>query len=489
MMLGEAVGKGLDIKGKSAKRGKLSGFVPFLQIGENKHKSKIRPPSKEGVVRVFYPREARRGRDIAAEKLERIGLEMIQTVEEAKTVLDDGDASKSARKDALDSMLLDMGPDPSITYIDDYAPGLYGLEIPERLFWEAFFVRQDITRKPGSEYDTGRPSQPAFQDMNFAAIRAQPKEDAPRAVVYHCADPDSPMNPFELLVAYEEHGRVKPVVSDFDCFLVGTKRVNFQSPLAPEQLYVLTWYVNEIENVMKSSKVGDSWTVNWLEVLKKAAREGFYPEMPRFGFGDPKSYSIMKNAVSRLSHSGAVRHGAECFNYYFPQDLDDEFLVIANDLPDNKPWAYVDVEGLQDILERKIEQGFTFPLNPKWVLCDSFRWKELYDKLLLSDKKETQQSMNIWFPPESGLRDQINRIHQRRPNGFYKEGPGAEGLSNESDSDGDNASGSGSKDMMSTVVALRLLEKFQAQTKKFQRMKSMDADKSGGGNESDSESV
>ena len=143
---------------------------------------------------------------------------------------------------------------------------------------------------------------------------------------------------------------------------------------------------------------------------------------------------------------------------------------------------------MRAILEKKIEQGFTFPLNPKWVLCDSFRWKELYDKLLLSDKKETQQSMNIWFPPESGLRDQINRIHQRRPNGFYKEGPGAEGVGNESDSDGDNASGAGSKDMMSTVVALRLLEKFQARTKKFQRMKSMDADKSGGGNESDLES-
>lgn len=32
MMLGEGVGKGLDIKGKSAKRGKLSAFVPFMQI-------------------------------------------------------------------------------------------------------------------------------------------------------------------------------------------------------------------------------------------------------------------------------------------------------------------------------------------------------------------------------------------------------------------------------------------------------------------------
>lgn len=381
------------------------------------HKQKVRPPSKEGMIRVFYPGDARRARDIAAEKLERVGQEMLHTVEEAKVILADDAATEEAREDALEAMLLDM-KDPSIYYIEDYAPNRYGLEIPERLFWEAYFVRQDCTRKPGSEYDTGRPSQPAFQDMNFAALRATPKPGAPRACVYQSADSDLPLSPFELLVAYEENGRVMPVVSDFDCFLVGTKRVSFASPLAPEQMVVLKWYINEIENVMKSSKVGDSWTVQWLDVLKNAAKEGFYPEMPRFGFGDPKSYSIMENAVDRLNESGAVRHGAECFNYYFPQDLDDEFLVIANDLPDNKPWMYVDVEGLQDILEHKIEQGFTFPLNPKWVLCDAGRWKTLYDRLM--QKEEARESMNVWFPPESGLREQIERIHKLRPDGFYR---------------------------------------------------------------------
>lgn len=76
---------------------------------------------------------------------------------------------------------------------------------------------------------------------------------------------------------------------------------------------VLSWYVSEIENVMAASTAGDSWTGLWLDVLKKAAREGHYPEMPRFGFGDPKSYSTMKSAVTRLSHSGAVRHGAEWY--------------------------------------------------------------------------------------------------------------------------------------------------------------------------------
>ena len=32
MMTGEGVGKGLDIKGKSAKKGKYSGFVPFVSF-------------------------------------------------------------------------------------------------------------------------------------------------------------------------------------------------------------------------------------------------------------------------------------------------------------------------------------------------------------------------------------------------------------------------------------------------------------------------
>ena len=33
-----ATGKPLTIKGKSARKGELSGFVPFLQISDNKHK-------------------------------------------------------------------------------------------------------------------------------------------------------------------------------------------------------------------------------------------------------------------------------------------------------------------------------------------------------------------------------------------------------------------------------------------------------------------
>jgi len=87
----------------------------------------------------------------------------------------------------------------------------------------------------------------------------------------------------------------------------------------------------------------------------------------------------------------------------------------------------VDEAGLTDILSQKIDQGFTFPLNPKWVMCDANRWYDLYRKLLMSDKEETKQSMDIWFPPESGVREQIERVHAIRPEGFYAESPLGEG--------------------------------------------------------------
>lgn len=142
------------------------------------------------------------------EKLETVAMEMIETVERAQNILDSNRYNEATVKEAYESMLLDM-KDPLIRILDEYAPERYGIEMPERLFWETYIVRQDITRKQGCEYCTGRPSQPAFQDLNLSALRKKPEAGQPRPVVYQYADPDSPMNPFELLMAYEEHGRGK----------------------------------------------------------------------------------------------------------------------------------------------------------------------------------------------------------------------------------------------------------------------------------------
>merc|ERR1712032_1732063 len=60
MMEGTGVGKGLDIKGKSAKKGALSAFVPFMQIFKEGHKNEIQPISVGANMRVYYKDERMR---------------------------------------------------------------------------------------------------------------------------------------------------------------------------------------------------------------------------------------------------------------------------------------------------------------------------------------------------------------------------------------------------------------------------------------------
>ena len=155
-----------------------------------------------------------------------------------------------------------------------------------------------------------------------------------------------------------------------------------------------------------------------VEVLKQEASNGFVPEVPEYGFGDPKSYGIMEKAAKKLIDTGAVRHGSECFNYYFPQEIDDYFLLVSDTLSP-VPWKYVNVTELQTILSQKIREGFVFPLNPKWILCDP-GWKKVYDELLKSDALYADLSKDVWFPPHSGVRTKIEEICKRHPYGFQQ---------------------------------------------------------------------
>jgi hypothetical protein len=117
------------------------------------------------MVRVFYGPDGRRARDKAITALEVVAHDMLQTVEEARKILamDPNRIEPNMYENALQAMQLHMN-NPTITPIDDYAPLVYGLEISEKLLWEAFFARQDVTREPNSIYDTGRSSIPAFQE-------------------------------------------------------------------------------------------------------------------------------------------------------------------------------------------------------------------------------------------------------------------------------------------------------------------------------------
>jgi len=430
MMLGKATGKGLDIKGKSAKKGNISSYVPFIQIYKDPHKEHVRALIKDGkFVRVFYQTEA--ARNEALEMMLDIKDFMLFAADDAMRVLSDEYADPAEQELAMKHLMYDDN-NLDVKFVDMYinsSEPAYGLDITERLFWESYVMMQECSRPEGTEWDIGRNSELAFMDMNFKAIRHEPGPDDPRAVVYQMSK-NSPMEPRMLLMAYEEYGRVKPVVSDFDCFLLGSRGVKYENPLPKEQLELLKWMIKNISDVL-GERCDDSeagWMETWFKVIKKAALKGYYPLQPKYGNGDPKSYEIMEIAVSRLQETGCVRHGAECFNWFMPQEIDDEFLVVSDTLPGNVNWKKVNPHELQDILITKIDEGFTFPLNPKWILCDP-GWRRVYDKLLASQRPNVQDSIKCWLPPESGLREEIDVISARHPLGFegiYEKPEGSE---------------------------------------------------------------
>eukprot|EP00574_Skeletonema_japonicum_P000848 CAMPEP_0201739446 /NCGR_PEP_ID=MMETSP0593-20130828/45785_1 /ASSEMBLY_ACC=CAM_ASM_000672 /TAXON_ID=267983 /ORGANISM="Skeletonema japonicum, Strain CCMP2506" /LENGTH=588 /DNA_ID=CAMNT_0048233717 /DNA_START=102 /DNA_END=1865 /DNA_ORIENTATION=- len=286
MITGEGTGKGMDIKGKSAKRGKWSGFVPFLQIHNNEDKLKIGSLHADARVRVFYPNKISRDRafmsmsmvrDSMVETTQR-SMRFINEVEKKEAFILQVEMLKSSQnlshcsetsmkaaitstrkrlstvfdyskvETALEAKHRNSMIDTEVHKIDDYASsdngrGCYGMDIPEKLFWETYVSKTDISREDGSEYDTGRASVPEFQVMNLESLRKAPKAGAgPRPVLWHAGcgkigeEPPqnvNPLCPLGLLMAYEEGdvgargGKVTPVVSDFDCFLVGTRRVEY----------------------------------------------------------------------------------------------------------------------------------------------------------------------------------------------------------------------------------------------------------------------
>jgi len=540
MMEGTGVGKGLDIKGKSAKKGELSAFVPFMQIFNNEHKYEITPIGESAEMRIYYKTE--KLRDYVFEVLQNY-LENGPPERKTKTEVGDGDpvspslsrqtsvvrtyggeemmdeamiASDAANwgnesDDALKEIEEDVDnesdaaqetepateaaydssekttdemwvnedaevsdeeddrlpphKDPdSPSYLSDSTKlkrvkkfakkGFWGIECSQRLFWFATIEPADITRV-GTGTETGRPSLPAFQDANMKTLKVAqsqlPKPSPMPVLMQHkgeeelrkdlearveeakeqsdevgdCNPLDGCLDPRFLLMAYEEQGTIKPVVSDFDGFLLGWRReaLWFGCNLPQDQEKLMMWSVKHIEEILDDQKRNptnsDSWTIRWLDVMKKNTAEGGYSiDMPEYGFGDPKSTSIMEHAALKLKSTGAVRHGSECFNYGFPQEIDEMFLLISDTLKP-VPWKYVNVRDLQEILSKKIAEGFVFPMNPKWILCDP-GWKKIYDDLMASEALYADLSKDVWFPPYSGIRERIEAIHKNHPNGFQR---------------------------------------------------------------------
>jgi hypothetical protein len=304
-----------------------------------------------------------------------------------------------------------------MSILAEYEPDSFGIDVPEPLMKEAYIMRPDLSPLVG--WETGRASEPAFMDMNMHAVR---DEQARPAVCLYQFDLADAMNPLGLLVAYAEKS-VKPVVSDFDTFTIGSKGMRYEAT-PPKQVELIHWALKHTEGLLENPKGNfKGWSSCWLQVLKQAANEGFHPELPKYGFGDPTSYRLVGDVVSVVEQCGAVRHGAECFNFYFPQELDDEFLVVWDGFsPAEPPWRSMSEPELRAFLiERARVDGYSFPINPVWPVRDP-GWGEVLEALRSTD--EGAANLSSWFPPESGVLGKIGTLHSKYPRGFTKDGGG-----------------------------------------------------------------
>jgi hypothetical protein len=226
------------------------------------------------------------------------------------------------------------------------------------------------------------------------------------------------MNPRGLLIAYAEE-TVKPVVSDFDTFTIASKNMNYE-PVPEDQQKIVCWMLEQAEAVLKTPD-HNPWTVRWLEVLKKEGERGFHPKFPKYGFGDPTSYRLVGDVVNETKDCGAIRHGAECFNYYFPQELDDEYLVVWDGFPE-KPWEYRTEQTMREFLMSRMDDGYSFPLNPVWPVRDK-GWWEVWEK---SQKVVAANNLAAWYNKKLGVMDLMTKIHGSCPNGFIQSADVAE---------------------------------------------------------------
>jgi len=376
-MLGRVgVGKGLNIKGKSAKKNRLSGFVPFLQIHNNAHKTDVEMSPRDARTKIFF-------RNVMAREIALTNMNKVL-------------------REARNELKID---DPTIHLIRTYEPKTFGIDAPEPLVKETYIMRSDITQFVG--WETGRPSEPAFMDMNLHAVRGNTQ---PTVVLYQ-HDLADPMNPLGLLIAYAE-AHVKPVCSDFDTFTVGSKGMKYEAT-PPQQIELVHWALDHTQVLLEDpNPVG--WTGRWLGVLKEENKRGFHPELPKYGFGDPTSYRLIEDVVATTEVCGAVRHGAECFNFYFPQELDDEFLCIWDGFT-NPPWKSFKEADLRGWLLDRVKDGFGFPINPIWPVRDQ-GWFDVLNAL--QGNPEAAKNLKSWFPPESGVLEKIKTLHGQYPGGF-----------------------------------------------------------------------
>merc|ERR1711881_537958 len=133
MMEGSGVGKGLDIKGKSAKKGLLSAFVPFLQIHEEADKALVQPIGSRYRMRVYYSSNEQRQQVIDT-------LLPLATKEGMKKTKRKSSTRRSLpqiqeEKEEKEKEEQDIFVSAEMELLDDYTEvGWWGIELAQRLF-------------------------------------------------------------------------------------------------------------------------------------------------------------------------------------------------------------------------------------------------------------------------------------------------------------------------------------------------------------------
>jgi len=139
---------------------------------------------------------------------------------------------------------------------------------------------------------------------------------------------------------------------------------------------------------------------------------------PSIWFGDPTSYRLIEGVVKATCDSGAVRHGAECFNFYFPQELDAEYLIVWDGYKKEPPWEYVSEDGLREFLIARAKEKYDFPLNPVWPIRDK-GWYDVFTAL--KNNQSTTDAFEAWYPPETGVVEMITDLCTEFPVGFERQ--------------------------------------------------------------------
>lgn len=261
-------------------------------------------------------------------------------------------------------------------------------------------------------WETGRNSEPNFMDMNLQSTRGCSK---PSVCVLQW-DLTDPLNPAGLLVSYAETN-VLPVVSDFDTFTVGSSgSFEYTDPMPDSQVALIRWSLKHCEAILaKQATNGQGstcWTKEWLNIMTYEASLGFKPKIPELGFGDAASLELIRDIVHHTSACGAIRHGAECFNSYFPQELDEEFLVVWEGFEQKHGarWLNHSESELRAFLLERIRDGYVFPINPVWAVRDE-GWYEVF--VALRNSPSANEVLPIWYPGD--LIELVERLHADYP--------------------------------------------------------------------------